>query len=71
MTIESNKIPRNKIKEFEKRIKKKKKENYKGKRKGKEIYVIIYITGQNRCYRVHIGYISGTRYVSDMCEICV
>jgi hypothetical protein len=28
-------------------------------------------TGQNRCYRVHIGYISGTRYVSDMCEICV
>jgi len=30
-----------------------------------------FYTGQNRCYRVHIGYISGTWYVPDMCEICV
>ncbi|GBC09804.1 hypothetical protein RclHR1_09120001, partial [Rhizophagus clarus] len=29
------------------------------------------ITGQNRCYQVHIRYISATRYVPDMCEICV
>jgi hypothetical protein len=43
MTIKSNKIPRNKIKKFEKRVKEKKKENYKNKRKKKKIYIVVYI----------------------------